>query len=115
MNKYVKYVIFIAIGIIFLFYAYIKIWEMCQKDQYIENVKIQIVEPYNYRNDLHFSLRGYRVYVEGVTKPIDFPLKNWESTVQEGDTVDLVVKLNFKYFGLKNEFDGVGITKKSEY
>ena len=112
MSKYVKNGIYIALGILFIFYAYIKIWEMCQKDQYIENVKIQIVESYNYRNDLHLSLRGYRVYVEGVTEPIDFPLKNWDSTVQEGDTVDLVVKQSFKCFGFKNEFDGVSIKEK---
>jgi hypothetical protein len=109
MNKYVKIGLYVVFVIILIFFTYIKIWEISQPKQYIENVKIQIVEPYNYKNDLHLSMRGYRIYVEGVTEPIDFPLKNWDSTVQLGDTVELVIKHSFRYFGFKNEFDGVSI------
>ena len=38
---------------------------------------IQSIEPYIYSNDIHWSLRGYRIYIVGENKAIDFSLKNW--------------------------------------
>jgi hypothetical protein len=114
-QQFVIYVIIALSGILFSLGAYAKIWEALQPEQHLSNMKISSIEQYSSYSDLHWSLRGYRVYVVGEHKPIDFPFKNWDSTVQVGDPVDLVVRRSFPWFGLKDELDGLSIqTKKIE-
>ena len=114
-QHYVIYVIIALSGILFSLGAYAMIWEALQPEQHLSNMKISSIEQYVSSSDLHWSLRGYRVYVVGEHRPIDFPLKNWDNTLQIGDTLDLVVRRSFPWFGLKDELDGLSIkTKKVE-
>jgi len=92
--------------------AYARIWEALQLEQHLSNMKISSVEPYSIPDDLHWSLRGYRVSILGESKPIDYPLKNWDNTLQIGDTVNLVVRRSFPWFGFKDELDGLSIKAK---
>ena len=75
-------------------------------------MKISSVEPYSIPDDLHWSLRGYRVRILGEYKPIDYPLEKWDNTLQIGDTVNLVVRRSFPWFGFKDELDGLSIKAK---
>jgi hypothetical protein len=114
-QHYVIYVIIALSGLLFSLGVYTRIWEALQPEQHLSNVKISSIEQYLSSSDLHWSLRGYRVYVVGEHRPIDFPLKNWDNTVQIGDTVALVVRRSFPWLGLKDELDGLSIeTKKVE-
>ena len=114
-QQLVIYVIIALSGILFSLGAYARIWEALQPEQHLSNMKISSIEQYVSSSDLHWSSRGYRFYVVGERRPIDFPLKNWDNTVQIGDTVALVVKCSFTWFGLKDELDGLSIkTKKVE-
>lgn len=87
--------------------SYARIWEYREPNQPIQNAQIQSIEPYNFRNDLHWSSTGYRVRIDGEDRVIDFPSKNWDDTVRKGDSVDLVVRRSFPLFG--NELDGIQI------
>jgi hypothetical protein len=88
MNKIQKYTIYgltILVGIFTCLGAFAKIWEVTQPKQYLLMAKVQFIERYSYTNDMRWSSRGYRIYIIGENKPIDFPLKNWKSTVQEDE------------------------------
>ena len=111
-QQYVIYVIIVLSGILFSLGAYARIWEALQPEQRLSKMKISSIEQYLSTSDLHWSLRGYRVYVVGEHRPIDFTLKNWDNTVQIGDTVDLAVRCSFPWFGLKDELDGLNIKIK---
>ena len=111
-QQYVIYVIIVLSGILFSLGAYARIWEALQPEQRLSKMKISSIEQYLSSSDLHWSLRGYRVYVVGEHRPIDFTLKNWDHTVQIGDTVDLAVRCSFPWFGLKDELDGLNIKIK---
>ena len=112
MNKIQQYAIYgliILVGIFVCFGASAKIWEVVQPKQYVLGAKVHSIEPYIYTNDIHWSLRGYRIYIVGENKAIDFSLKNWDSTVQKGDVVDTLVRRSFPWFGFKDELDGLSI------
>lgn len=111
-QQYVIYGIIALLGISPFLGAYARIWEELQPEQHLSNMKISSVEPYSIPDDLHWSLRGYRVSILGESKPIDYPLKNWDNTLQIGDTVNLVVRRSFPWFGFKNELDGLSIKAK---
>lgn len=89
--------------------AYARIWEVRQPKRHISNKIVRSFEPYSSTNELHWSFRGFKVYIVGESRPIDFPLKNWDNSVQEGDTVDLVVRHSYEWFGSKDELDGLHI------
>jgi hypothetical protein len=109
-QQYVIYGIIALPGILFSLGAYASIWEALQPEQHLSNMKISSIEQYCSSNDLNWSLRGYRVYTIGEHKPIYFPLKNWDSTVQIGDTVNLAVRRSFPWLSSKDELDGLSIT-----
>lgn len=87
--------------------VYAKTWEYRQPKQPIENARVLSIEPRSSTNDLHWTSKGYRLQIEGENRVIDFPVKNWDDTVKEGDSVDLVVRRSFPLFG--NELDGIQI------
>ena len=112
MNKIQQYAIYgliILVGIFTCLGASARIWEVIQPKQYLLRAKVQSIERYCYTNDIHWSSNGYRIYIVGENKPIDFSLKNWDSTVHRGDVVDTVVRRSFPWFGLKDELDGLSI------
>lgn len=87
-------------------------WESRQLKQEIEGAVVRHIEPYPYNThggDLHWSLRGNRIFIEGENRVIDFPQSRWDETVQEGDSVDLIVRQSFPWGGLANELDGLYI------
>lgn len=111
-QHYVIYVIIALSGILFSLGAYARIWEALQPKQLLSNMKISSIEKYLFSSDLYWSSRGYRVYVGGERRPIDFRSKDCDNTVQIGDTVDLVVRCSFPWFGLKkDELDGLRISR----
>jgi len=88
-----------------VFFGYVKIWEYNQPKQKISKAVVSSIESYEYTNDLHFSSRGKKIYIAGKDESIIFPLKHWDDTVGEGDTIDLVVRKSFPLFG--NKLDGL--------
>jgi len=114
--KKIKYVVYgliaVLVGITTLG-VYARVWEWMQPQQEINNAVVRSIVPYYYGGgDLHWSSRGNRIYIQGENSPIDFPSKNWNNTVKEGDTVDLVVRRSFPLFG--DELDGFSITTINE-
>lgn len=101
---YMKAAIITAAAGVIALGAYARIWEYGQPKQAIENAKVLSVESYANHSDLHWTSRGYRIRIEGESRVIDFPLKNWDDTVREGDSIDVVVRASFP-FG--NELDGI--------
>ncbi|MEE8409955.1 MAG: hypothetical protein V3T05_10135 [Myxococcota bacterium] len=103
-----------ALGLM-VFAGYVRVWEWRQPAMRIERATVSSIVPY-YRSggDLHWSLRGMRVYFEGdgetPVAPIDYPAKHWDETVQVDDTVDAVIRRSF--FG--NEYDGLQISLRSD-
>ena len=87
--------------------GYARIWEYRQPNQPIKNARVLSIEPYSSHNDLHWTSRGYRIRIDGEDRVIDFPTKNWDDTVREGDSVDLIVRRSFPLFG--DELDGIQI------
>lgn len=71
---------------------------------------VKSIKPYFHTNDLHWSSRGFRVYVTGTSKPINFPSKTWEHTAHEEDIVDAVVRQSFPWFGSVDELDGLSVS-----
>ena len=108
MNKgqmYVAIVLTTVGSVLVSLGTYSKIWESKQPEQNIPQAKVVSIEPYGSTNDLHLSSRGYRVYIAGEDRPIYIPAKKWDDTVQEGDTVDVVVSRSFPWFGLIDRLD----------
>ena len=112
MQKYQKvgsaglltaYVLAFGMGI------YSRVWEKAQLKQEINQARVVSIEPYSSRNDLHWNVNGVRVYIEGEDRPIDFPSDRWNDSVQQGDSVDLVIRRSFSWFGLFDEFDGLDV------
>ena len=114
-QQYVIYGIIALLGISPSLGAYARIWEELQPEQHLSNMKISSIQQYCSSNDLHWSLRGYRVRILGEYKPIDYPLENWDNTLQIGDTVNLVVRRSFQWFGFKDELDGLSIFRPQKY
>jgi hypothetical protein len=88
--------------------GYARIWEKYQPRQEIRNAVVTGLEPYHSSNEFHWSSGGFRVRVEGETRPIDFPLGKWDKTVKEGDKVDMTVRRSFPWLGAE-ELDGLRI------
>lgn len=109
-QRYGIYGIIASLGILSSLLAYAKAWEALQPEEYLSNRKIISIEQYWSSNDLHWSLKGYRIHIVGEHKPIDFPLKNWDRAVQVGDSVNLIVKRSFPWLRSKGELDGLRIT-----
>lgn len=96
--------VFVALGPLF----YIRIWELQQPK--VELKKVCIVEILPYRQtagDLHWSYKGYRIYIKGDKRTIDFAKKNWNESIEINDSVNMVVRQSF--FG--NELDGLRVEK----
>jgi hypothetical protein len=110
MNKVWQYVICgVFIAFLTSLGIYARIWELRQPKQQMTQVKVISIEPYSLINDLHWSSRGYRVYITNEDKPIDFSSKSWDLTVEVGDIVDVIVRRSFPWFDLKDELDGLSI------
>jgi hypothetical protein len=107
INKVIYFGVICSFCILILLGAYARIWEKLQPTQHITKTILRSFEPYSSTNELHWSYRGFKVYIVGEDRPIDFPLKNWDTSVQEGDTVDLIVRQSFQWFGFKDELDGL--------
>ena len=113
MNSTRKYSIFVIISIaaiLVVLGTYVRIWESRQPKQHIEKTMVKSIKPYFHTNDLHWSSRGFRVYVTGTSKPINFPSKTWEHTAHEEDIVDAVVRQSFPWFGSVDELDGLSVS-----
>lgn len=94
--------------VIILFGVYVKIWEWRQEKFELKNVLIKIIIPYYASGgDLHWSFKGFRIYVDSDNRPIDFPEKNWNSTIQIGDSVIIIARKSFFF----DELDGLNIHK----
>lgn len=109
MNQYAKYGAICTFCALIFLGAYARIWEKRQPKKYITKTVVQSIEPYSHTNELHWSFRGFKVRIVGVDRPVDFPLKNWDNSVHVGDTVDVVVRQSFHWFGSKDELDGLSI------
>lgn len=109
INKYITYGIISTFCVLIFIGTYVRIWEERQPKRHITKTIVRSIEPYSHTNELHWSFRGFKIYINEVDKPIDFPLKNWDDTVEVGDTVDLVVRKSYQWLGLKDELDGLNI------
>ena len=89
--------------------GYARIWESRQPVRNVNYAVIQSVTSYNRDSDLHWSSQGYRIYIKGESRAIDFPINNWHTSVGIGDTVNLILRPSFTWFGMKNELDGLKI------
>lgn len=89
------------------FGGYARFWEYRQPTEEIKHAIVQEIKPYYYRSEVHSSISGNRIYIEGEKRPIDFPSDKWDKTVKAGDSVDLVVRRSFPLFG--DELDGIQI------
>lgn len=115
-NKIKKTIIKCFVGVTLGFMvvgAYAKFWEKNQRKIELKNVVVNNVEPYNFRNDLHWDLKGYRININEDLRNIDFPIKYWNKEIGSGDTIDIVVRNSYP---MGVELDGLKITKikKSE-
>lgn len=111
-RKYAIYGLVLVGGALFTLGAYAKIWEYFQPKEKISNAVVLSIKPYYSTNDVHWSSTGNRLSVDKDQRPIDFPKKKWDPEVEEGDSVDLVVRRSFPVFGLKDEeLDGLSIEK----
>jgi hypothetical protein len=107
--QYIAYGLIAVLGVLISLGAYARIWETKQPKQYVSKAKVRSIEQYSYTNDLHWSLRGYRLHIVGVDRAIDFSSKNWDNTVQGGDTIEAVARRSFPWCGLKDGLDGLSI------
>ena len=106
-QKFLTVVMLCFVGVLFLIGIYAKLWEWRQPKQHIPQAKVVSLKPYSSDNDLHWTARGYRLHIEGERRVIDFPLKHWDDTVNEGDIVTISVRKSFPFFG--DELDGLSI------
>ena len=101
----------VSAGLLFIG-GYAKIWEYRQPKHEIKNAIVRSVEPYYYRNDLGWSSSGYKIFIEGDTRLIDFPSEKLNKTFKVGDSVDLIVRRSFPLFGKSDILDGIQINNK---
>jgi len=112
MKKLDKPILLTSAIIILLFglIVYIKIWEAIQTEIELENVIIVKIQHYEYSGDLHWHIKGYRIYIKGDERPIDFPEKKWDASIKIKERVTLIVRRSF--FG--DELDGLQVRKEGE-
>jgi hypothetical protein len=83
-----------------------RLWEWRQPLVELRAVTVEALAPYYHSGgDLHWSIRGTRVRLEGLEGPVDFPARRWDASIRVGDVADAVVRRSF--FG--NEYDGLEI------
>ncbi len=95
--------------------AYGLVWEAKQPKQEIKKAKVCRIEKTNYLNDLHWSSRGTEIYIDAGKGCWRIPIKfsnNWDSTIKEGDLIDIVIKQAFEPFGLEEKFKGISVKKQ---
>jgi hypothetical protein len=63
-----------------------------QQLQYIDDATVESIEAYTARNDLHMQSQMYQVRLEGIAHPVAFSQDRWDTTLEPGDSIDLVVK-----------------------
>jgi hypothetical protein len=86
--------------------AVARIWEWRQPQVELRATTVEAAAPYHQSwKDLHWSLRGTRVRLQGLEGPVDFPARQWDESIRVGDVADAVVRKSF--FG--NEYDGLEI------
>lgn len=103
-----KYLAITLVALPFAFGAYARIWE-CSQEQETRSAVVRSIRPYSRTgNDLHWSPRGFRAYVYGEDRPIDFPSRKWDETVKENSAVTITTRRSFPLFG--DELDGITIT-----
>jgi hypothetical protein len=84
----------------------VRIWEWRQPRVELRAIAVEAATPYQQSwRDLHWSLRGTRVRLQGLEGPVDFPAKRWDESIRVGDVADAVVRKSF--FG--DEYDGLEI------
>jgi hypothetical protein len=84
--------------------GYARYWESKQPEIEIKGAVVSSIEPYHYRSDI-WSSSGSRLQINGEKRTIQFPSEVWDSTVKEGDLVDIVARRSF--FG--DNLDGLRI------
>lgn len=83
-----------------------RVWEWRQPQVQLTGVTVEAVVPYYQSGgDLHWSIRGTRVQLQGLDGPVDFPEKQWNASIRAGDLADAVIRRSF--FG--DEYDGLEI------
>jgi len=110
-NKTFLYVVTGAVSLIAAVGIYGRVWETYQPMKIVRDAVVDSVEPYseNRGGDLHWHYSGVRARVNGDSTAIDFSKRKWDETVQEGDTVDLVVRDSFRFPGQEKQLDGMAI------
>jgi hypothetical protein len=91
--------------------VYARLWESSQPRVVFEQVAVTSIRLYSAENDLHWNLCGWRIRVEGESRLIDFAADDWDTAILEGDTVDMMVRKSFHWFGLKDELDGLDVSR----
>ncbi|MDH3745936.1 MAG: hypothetical protein OES47_12620 [Acidobacteriota bacterium] len=90
--------------------AFARLWEWRQPQLEHAGVTVsKTVGYYSSGGDIHWSRKGMRVHLDGVDGVVDFPARHWDPSVQEGDTVDVVIRRSF--FG--NQYDGLAISRRA--
>ncbi len=89
------------------FFGYTRVWEWRQDKLPQQAAKVISVTPYaQLEGEFHWSSEGMRITLDGVEGPIDYPIKQWNETIQAGDTVDAVIRKSY----FDNEYDGLEIS-----
>jgi hypothetical protein len=97
-----------SIILILLIPTYIRLWEYFQPKEDLRNVQVVSIFPYHRGGgDLHWSIKGYRVFIDKDNRPIDFPIDTWDESIQVYEYVNITVRKSF--FG--NELDGLEVHK----
>ena len=105
--KIVKFLFYLFASLIIILVSYIHIWESFQEKIIIKNSEVlKIIPYYQSGGDLHWSRKGYRIYINNEYRPIDFPIRKWDERIKESSKVKLIVRKSF--FG--DELDGLEIS-----
>lgn len=64
-----------------------------QQDKEIRKATVTSISHYRRSiGDIHWPVKGVEIHVKDENRVIKFNYDNWDSTVREGDTVDLIVE-----------------------
>lgn len=109
-NRIIKIGVLLLLFFLIVTLSYSRIWEAMQPYVNFTQQKVVSIEMYSATNDLHWSSKGYRVYLKGVSQPIDFPIKNYNKGIKVGSVVDITIRKSFSWYGLLDEYDGIAIS-----
>lgn len=71
---------------------------------------VESIQPYENTGNKHLTQRGFEVSFEDGLGRVDFPRKNWDSSIAVGDTVEVLTRKSLNWFGkFPNEFDGLEV------